>query len=145
MNRRRRSDETGAAAVEFAILVPLVILLVGLLLFGGLYALYANTIDHAASEAARYASIRQGASTSSPFPDAAEIEAHVNDEILPAFVPDAHVTLTSLSSVPNEGDRVTVTVEVDDLPVLDAAAVFLRAVGLSGIDDISRTASARRQ
>lgn len=143
--RRLRLGEGGATAVEFALLVPALMLFIGLLLFGGLYALYANTIDHAASEAARYASIRQGNSSSSPYPDQTGIEDEVNAEVLPGFVPDATVTLTSASDVPNEGDRVTVTVTVTDLPVLSVASRFLSVVGLSGFDDITRTASARRQ
>lgn len=140
-----RRDERGATAVEFAIILPLVILFVGLLLFGGFYALYASTADHAASEAARYASIRQGNSNSAPYPTAAEIAERVNGDVLPGFVPDAEVSLTTLSEVPNEGDRVTVTIRLVDLPVLNVASKFLSAVGLTGFDDITRTASERRQ
>lgn len=139
------SDERGATAVELAIILPLVLLFVGLLLFGGFYALYASTADHAASEAARYASIRQGNSSSAPYPTEAEVAAMVNADVLPGFVPDAEILLTSLSEDPNEGDRVTVTIHLEDLPVLSIASGFLSAVGLDGFDDITRTASGRRQ
>jgi hypothetical protein len=69
----------------------------------------------------------------------------VNSDVLPGFVPDAEISLTSLSDVPNEGDRVTVTIRMEDLPVLSVASRFLSAVGLDGFDDITRTASERRQ
>lgn len=141
----RDRSERGATTVEFAIILPLVILFVGLLLFGGFYALYASTADHAAAEAARYASIRQGTSNSAPYPTEAEVAEKVNGDVLPGFVPDANVSVTTLSAVPNEGDRVTVTIRLENLPVLGVASSFLSAVGLSGFDDITRTASERRQ
>ena len=86
----------------------------GLLLFGGFYALYASTADHAASEAARYASIRQGSSNSAPYPTEAEVAAMVNADVLPGFVPEADISLTKFSDDPNEGDRVTVTIRLED-------------------------------
>ena len=54
-----RSDR-GAAAVEFALVLPLLILLVfGIIEFGRVYNLYL-AVTHAAREGARIASVRNG-------------------------------------------------------------------------------------
>lgn len=142
MNARFRS-ERGAATVEMALVIPLIIVIVGIMLFGGLYALYANTIDHAASDAARFASIREGPTNSAPYPSDDDVLSEVNNELLPGFVPDASVVVDSAAAA--EGERVTVTVTVSNLPVLDVAASFLSAFGVDAFNDITRTASARRQ
>ncbi|MDH3308244.1 MAG: pilus assembly protein [Acidimicrobiia bacterium] len=58
--RRRRRDEGGAALVEFAIIAPLLLLLVlGIIEFGWLLG---NTLDvrHGAREAARQAAVNAG-------------------------------------------------------------------------------------
>ncbi len=57
----RRGREGGAAIVEFAILAPLlVILLLGIVEFGWLFGQY-NAVRHGAREAGRYAAVDGGA------------------------------------------------------------------------------------
>lgn len=58
--RRLTKGEKGAAAVEFAIILPLLVLLVfGIIEFGRVYNLYL-AVTHAAREGARIASVRNG-------------------------------------------------------------------------------------
>ena len=57
MSRRLRKDESGAAAVEFAIVLPVLLLLVfGIIEFGLLFNRYI-TVTHAAREGVRVASL----------------------------------------------------------------------------------------
>jgi Flp pilus assembly protein TadG len=67
--RSRKHREDGAALVEFAVLAPLLILLLfGIIEFGYLFAQY-NEIRHAAREGARYASV------SNPDPSGGGVDA----------------------------------------------------------------------
>ena len=57
---RRKRDESGAALVEFALLAPLLILLVlGIVEFGWLFGQY-NDVRHGAREGARFAAVDAG-------------------------------------------------------------------------------------
>jgi Flp pilus assembly protein TadG len=63
LRERRRSGERGAALVEFAILTPLLLLLViGIVEFGWLFAQF-NAVRHSAREGARYAAVNAGGNT----------------------------------------------------------------------------------
>ncbi len=61
MNRRRRlvADERGSAAVEAAVGVPVFVLFVGLIIFGGRTATTHQSVETAAADAARAASIER--------------------------------------------------------------------------------------
>lgn len=60
MKTVRKSREDGAALVEFAVVAPLLILLVlGIVEFGWLFGQY-NDVRHGAREGARYASVDAG-------------------------------------------------------------------------------------
>jgi Flp pilus assembly protein TadG len=57
IRRRREREEDGVSTVEFALVFPLFILLVGIAVYFG-YMYYAQTqVDRAASRAARYAAV----------------------------------------------------------------------------------------
>ncbi len=58
---RRRSDERGSAAVEIALLAPMLGTLVLIVIFGGRLALARQTVQAAAADAARAASIARTA------------------------------------------------------------------------------------
>ena len=64
MNLRRR-DERGSAAIEAAIGVPAFGLFVGLIIFGGRMAVAHESVQSAAAEAARTASIARSSSDAS--------------------------------------------------------------------------------
>lgn len=102
---RRRDDESGAALVEFGlVLVPLLILVVGALIFSLTLGLQQST-THAASAAAREAVVAPGN-------DPAAIQTRVNQVVgqqlswLPAANPTSPATIVD--------GRVTVTVTVDN-------------------------------
>lgn len=54
---RRASDERGSMTLELAVLAPALLLLVGLLIVGGRVAIATGSVDAAARDAARTASI----------------------------------------------------------------------------------------
>lgn len=109
----RRRDDAGATAVEFALVAPIVFLLIFAALYGGFYYYYAAVSAHVARAVARDASIPQHGS----YPTAAE-EKVVADNVGGAMIPSP----TSVTLDPNpavgEGNAVTVSVTYD-LPLLD--------------------------
>ena len=120
---RRLRDERGAAVLEFAVVFPVVfvVLLAALSMFWMLAA--RSTLSGAARDGARFASIRPG--SLQPYPSAADVEAYVRDRAEP-FAVDAVVVVTGAQ--PNAPVSVTVTRE---LPMLvDAVA------GLFGDDEL---------
>jgi Flp pilus assembly protein TadG len=58
----RRRDERGVATLEFVVLTPVLIALLGLLVMAGRVAIASNSVQAAADEAARSASISRTAS-----------------------------------------------------------------------------------
>ena len=104
---RMLRDTRGVAAVEFAFAFPiLILLLVGTLDIGR--ALWtASTLDHAAREGARYASLR-GAESRYPASDA-EIQAFVRNR---AIGIDPSGLAVSVAWAPNRYSGGTVTVQV---------------------------------
>lgn len=137
----RRDD--GATAVEFALVLPFLLLLLGFILLGGFYALFSSLIGDAARQGARAASIRKGNTLSSAYPALADVEVAVKDA-LPSFVPSSDLEV-SVEGTAAEGARVVVTVRAPDLPFLTAFDGWLNAVGIEGISTIERSASLRRQ
>lgn len=57
----KRSDDTGASAVEFAVLIPVLVLLIaGFVQFGLIFSQWLQ-LEHAAREGARWAALRNNA------------------------------------------------------------------------------------
>lgn len=95
---RLRTRDSGAALVEFAIIAPLLLLLVfGIIEFGRAYNAQ-NTLTHAAREGARKYAITQ---------DTAEGEAAAKNAA--TSLDSSKITVTLSSCVP--GDPATVTLE----------------------------------
>jgi len=130
---RLRSEQRGAAVVEFALVLPLFLAVVGLIVFGGWLGVVKTILDRGAHEGARYASI----------PSAANLRAYPTDaEVFQAV--ETSTPLLSPSTVtvtPGTGAgrgapfKVVVTYEVDN-PVF-ALFAPLRAFGWGG--DVPRT------
>lgn len=73
------SDERGAAALEFALVFPVVVFIVFALVYG-LFAVAAHTsLAHAASRGVRYASLPIDP-ISGTYPSVADVEAYVDDQ-----------------------------------------------------------------
>ena len=141
MNPRAKNSQRGAAALEFVLVAPVAIFLIGAILTLGLHGYVSASINSAARDGVRYASTRE--SNRDPYPTDAEVAAYIVNEKIPGFLPAPDVTVTSTGS--GAGSSVTVTVAYEDLPLLSAAGILLRALGATGVDDITKSASGRRE
>lgn len=117
-SRARKRRREGAAAVEFALVLPfLVILLLGLIDFGHLF-FSVNTITNAAREAARRAAVQPSAATA-----AQEATAAANEYLAPAGLAPGGggvarnctincptITVTALSAASPDTVRVVITI-----------------------------------
>ncbi|HVW80083.1 MAG TPA: TadE/TadG family type IV pilus assembly protein [Mycobacteriales bacterium] len=145
-----RRDE-GATALEFAIVLPVVLSVVFFALYGAMYFFYGAVADHVARTVVREVSIP--VTGNSNYPD---IDCQ-SGSTCTAVTADANSAAGSLlpnpsSAVPTwnpdngqppqQGDLVTVTVTYK-LPLLDQLASVIP--GLSAIDTMTRSASERRQ
>ncbi len=143
MTRRLRGDE-GATAVETALVLPLLLLVLGGVLVLGLHATYAALAGHAAEVALRKATLR----TSAGYPTAAAVDASVRSLAVSSALgtPSApvEVDVTSTTARRRQGDRVTVTVTYD-VAAIRTAGSWLPLVGpaLGGLARIERTVEGR--
>jgi Flp pilus assembly protein TadG len=138
--RPRRADDEGAAAVELAIVLPVVLSVCFFALYGAMYFFYSAIADHVARTVARQVSIPVG-ETGSGYPDSNQATV-LSDARAAAgtLMPDP--TSASSTGTAAEGKFVTVTVTYK-LPLLSNLASVIP--GMSAIDSITRTASERRQ
>ena len=105
---QRDTDERGASLVEFAVLAPLLLILVlGIVEFGWLFG-QNNSVRHAAGEAARVASVNGGSSVSSS--DIAQVAC--NDLLGSGGITSLQVSVTSNPPAGDIGAAGSVTVEV---------------------------------
>lgn len=141
MNPKARHLERGAAALEFVLVAPVAIFLVGALLTLGLHGFVSASVNSAARDGVRYASTR--VSNRDPYPTDAEVASYIANEKIPSFLPAPEVTVTSTGA--GAGSLITVTVAYQDLPLLSAAGILLKALGATGVDDIAKSASGRRE
>jgi hypothetical protein len=137
---RAKRDE-GATALEFALVFPVVAMVCFMALYGAMFFFYGAVADHVARSVARQVSIPVGQSGSG-YPDAGAGTV-VTDAKNAAggLLPDpttAVATKAPSTGTPKQGDFVTVTVTYE-LPL------FSSVPGLSSLDTITRSASARRQ
>ncbi len=100
-------DTRGVAAVEFAFAFPVLLLLLVGTIDIGRALWHVSTLDHAAREGARYASLR-GAESLYPASDA-EIQAFVRDRAI--GIDPSHLTV-SIAWAPNSYSGGYVTVQV---------------------------------
>lgn len=102
-NRMKADADRGAAAVEFGLLLPLILLIVlGIIDFGGM--LHAQvTLTQAAREGARVAALQQT-------PDEAEIDTRTKDAIVSPLLKDKAKVTVEPQTCPNEADDAVVKV-----------------------------------
>jgi Flp pilus assembly protein TadG len=138
-----RRDE-GATALEFAIVLPVVLAVVFFALYGAMYFFYGAIADHVARTVVRQVSIPISGNTDYPDLHSGMVLADAKAAAGTLIPNPTTVTTSSLPSIgaPAEGDFVTVTVTYK-LPVLDQLASMIP--GMSSIDTITRSASERRQ
>lgn len=119
--KTRRSD--GQALVEFALLVPLLVLIVlGIIEFGRIW-MTMNVLASAAREGARIAAVTS--------PDQARVQTAVENLLNAADITGATITTTG----PNSDNKVTVRVQIDYtvitgsfVPGLNSTMQFSRSV-----------------
>jgi hypothetical protein len=107
--RRDLSQERGAIAVEFALILPLLILILGALLIFGFRVVYEALANNEVRSAARTASIRTGFASRAPYPSESDICANVNLVLPGSVLLDCDVDSLSSGSPPGTGDVVEVT------------------------------------
>lgn len=99
--RKKLKDEKGASAVEFAIILPvLIFILFGIFEFGRAYLDYLS-ITHAAREGARLAAVGK------------YNEAEVRQRAYPVSPSSVSITYLSSDGAPRHGDPVEVSVTYD--------------------------------
>lgn len=109
MNSHRSRDERGSAAVEAAIGVPVFVLFIGLLIYGGRTVLTHQALESAASDAARAASIaRSPAAAQFDATQAAEVS--ISNQHLPCHATTVRVDASQLMKPAGQPGAVTVTV-----------------------------------
>lgn len=126
---RAHREEGGASLVEFAILAPLLILLVlGIVEFGWLFGQY-NEVRHAVRETARYAAVSNPDRNGGGVDDSDVIDVACDTLNLAGGSFDLTVTATDTNgdSVVGQGDTgtVTITAIVPSLTNLPLVTVFL--------------------
>lgn len=133
---RSGRHDRGAAALETALVVPVVLLLTGAVLLMGLRTVYASLAEHSARVAARHATIRQPT-----YPTEAQVEDAAANAV-PAGLLGRPAVRYDRPGVLRQGQRVVVTVRYD-VPVLRFADLLVPGVDMSRLAVIERTATGR--
>ena len=129
--RRGSHSEQGANLVEFAILAPLLILLLlGIAEFGWKFGQF-NDVRHGAREGARHAAVNAGVLNGS----ADDVATYVcNAMDVTAAVSQIEVTLAQTGSDPGDTGTITITATVDSLSGAPLIASFLPSDLTSTVD-----------
>jgi Flp pilus assembly protein TadG len=145
LRRRPLSDDTGATAVEFALVFPVVLMVSFFALYGAMYFYYSAVAGHVARTVTRQLSIPVGQTGNSyPAEDTTSLISRA-DNVGGSMIPNASGATAHNQGndpTPEEGDLVTVTITYK-LPVMSQLASVIP--GLSAIDSISQSATERRQ
>ena len=145
--RRRSRDDRGATAVEFALVVPLALLLIGSIVTFALHMTYSALADHAARVALKKAVIR----TSAGYPTEAQVRQTAADLFAAGLLgspTDLDMTRGGGTAPVGQGDTVTIRVTYD-LPAVRSAAGLVPFAGLRDrlvdLATVSRTAEGRAE
>lgn len=138
MTRPRARDERGSAAIEAAIGVPAFLLFVGLIIFGGRTATTHQSVETAAADAARSASLERTSASARTQAISAATTSLSNQGVHCLDV-DVTIDASQFSRVVGEAATVSVTVQCRlDLSDLSVPGVpgsrLIRATVTSPID-----------
>jgi Flp pilus assembly protein TadG len=143
--RTSRSREHGAATVEFVLLLPIFLALIGTVIFAGWVGAVKAIIEHGASEGVRYAAVPASTDLRT-YPNSAAVSAWVED-VTPLISPTSTQVLSGASGAARNAP---VTVQVTyDFP--NPAAALLSPLEVFGVDGpsdtftLTATARARRE
>ncbi|MEX2458019.1 MAG: TadE/TadG family type IV pilus assembly protein [Actinomycetota bacterium] len=134
MRRRLHGEQSGAAVLELALVLPVVLGVVGLILFGGWLGVVKTILDHGAREGARHAAIPSSADLRS-YPTQAEVAAAVEDAT--PWLSPTGVSVTSGAGGAARFAPVKVVVTFDVANPFYALFAPLRAFGWG--EDVSPT------
>lgn len=148
-----RTREDGEIAAEFALILPVLLFLIGLLLLLGFRGVYAALANAEVRQAARVASVRTGFVSDSPYPDPNTV---CNNAQIP--FPGAVQTACQIDNSPNTpreewgtGDIVDVTITFQITTLGPIASFFQPLIqpggppGTAGLDIITVDASVMRE
>ncbi len=143
--RRLGTGDGGAAAIEFAIVVPLVMMVVFMTLYGGLYLFYVVVADYVARATVHDAAMPTSQSYS-PYPSDTAVATAAQNAAGPLLPAPTSVQVVSnpLNNPPQEGDEVTVNVTYD-LPAVAAITQVMWFLPAQPPSTITRSAMARRE
>jgi len=145
LRRENLSDDRGATAVEFALVFPVILMVIFFALYGAMFFYYSAVAGHVARTVTRQISIPVGRTGSGyPAEDATSLMTRA-DNVGGPMIPnasDATAHNQGNDLTPEEGDLVTVTITYK-LPVMSQLASVIP--GLSAIDTVSTSATERRQ
>lgn len=138
MTRPRARDERGSAAIEAVIGVPAFLLFVGLIIFGGRTATTHQSVETAAADAARSASLER-TSTSAKTQAISAATTSLSNQGIHCLDIDVTVDASQFSRAVGEAATVSVTVQCRlDLSDLSIPGVpgsrLIRATSTSPID-----------
>lgn len=138
MTRRQARDERGSAAIEAVIGVPAFLLFVGLIIFGGRTATTHQSVETAAADAARSASLER-TSTSAKTQAISAATTSLSNQGIHCLDIDVTVDASQFSRAVGEAATVSVTVQCRlDLSDLSIPGVpgsrLIRATSTSPID-----------
>ena len=108
MNRRRRVDERGSAAIEAVVVAPAVVLLIGLVILGGRVALAHQTVQNIAADTARAATLERTSTAARASANKA-LNAAIAQQ-LPCASHDLNLDLAGFKKPPGTPAAVTATV-----------------------------------
>lgn len=152
MSPDRSRRQRGAVSLEFALVFPVALALLGMIIYLGLYATYSGLAEHGVRKAARFASIRSLASGEYPTTTAIQTVGAKVDALLgtpltvqvkgrggPGPLGTIECFLSGAGRRCRDGDIVTVTATYDAgaLTAIGAALPFVPG------GTITRTATAR--
>jgi len=139
---RRRGDASGQTLVEFALIVPIFILMMVGIFDAGRAVYYWSTINNAAHEAVRLAIVDQ---------NTGDVRARAVSQSVAVGVDSADVTVSWLSSeytnvapcnaTPRYGCAVEVSIAYDFTPATPVLGQLMGTIGLEGVarQQIERT------
>lgn len=145
MRRFRRRGDEGAAALEFALVVPVFLVFVGGMLALGLRMAYSGIAEHAAREGLRTATVK---TTAGGYASQNDVQNKVDSVFsgLLNTVDPVTVAVNQAGPIKRQGDEVRVTVHYRIGAVSAAARIMPFGLGrgaLENLADVTTTAEGR--